>query len=230
MIVTRVAGGLTLPVGKIVAVGLNYQAHAREMGAGVPGEPVLFFKPPTALLQGGGQVRLPSWSRQVHHEVEMVVRVGMRPSGGPAGTCVLDGFGVGLDLTARDVQRKAKKTGGPWAVAKGFDGSAPLSGLLPLEGDGVRQGPGDRLLVLDVNGVRRQESRLSRMVHGVPALLGFIPSRFTLEPGDLIFTGSPAGVGPLAPGDHVEARLEPGPSLVLDVLPADVGAEGGTGA
>jgi len=206
MIATQVPGGRELPLGKIVAVGRNYADHAREMGAVPPGEPLLFLKPSTALLPGGGRIELPAWSREVHHEVELVVRVGARlkdASSVEAGRAV-DAMAVGLDLTARDVQSRAKERGEPWTIAKGFDGSAPLSSFLAV------RSPEDLLdlrLTLHVNGDQRQCGNTSHMIHAVPDLLAFASSRFTLEAGDLLFTGTPAGVGPVRRGDELVARL-----------------------
>lgn len=214
MITTR-CGDVTLPVGKILCVGRNYAAHAAEMNAPPPGEPMLFLKPSTALLPGGGEVSLPTWSEEVHHEVEMVVRIGR---GGASlseaeAAVAVDAVAVGLDLTARDVQARAKQAGHPWSVAKGFDGSAPISELHPVSDLAVL---GDLELALDVNGVSRQRGRTSAMSWPVASLVRFASTRMRLEPGDLLFTGTPEGVGALADGDRLEARL--GDELGVSVL------------
>lgn len=204
MTITRcLKGGATRPVGKIVCVGRNYEAHAAEMGAERPSEPMLFLKPSTALLPGGGVVRLPPWSDEVHHELELVVRMGERLQAATveeAGRAV-DAWGVGLDLTARDVQSRAKQAGHPWAVAKGWDGSAPVSDLLPAAEVDLGAVP----LRLTVGGSVRQEGSTAAMLWPVAELVAFASSRFTLEPGDLVFTGTPEGVGPLRSGDRLEA-------------------------
>jgi len=203
---------VTLAPGKIVCVGRNYAAHAEEMGAERPVEPILFLKPPTALLDGGGVVTLPPWSDEVHHEVELVVRIGAEGRDIPAPDAhrFVDGWGVGVDLTARDVQARAKEAGHPWAVAKGFDGSAPVSRLLPVASL-------DRLseveMTLEVGGEIRQRGSTSAMLWTVRELVAFASSRFTLARGDLLFTGTPEGVGPVVSGDRIlatagEARLE----------------------
>lgn len=207
MIRTRCSEGVERPVGKIVCVGRNYGAHAREMGVDRPPEPLLFLKPSTALLPGGGEVRLPSWSRDVHHEVELVVRIGTGArdlDAAAAGRCV-DAVAVGIDLTARDVQARAKSEGAPWAVAKGFDGSAPVG---PFAAAGSLAPLADGQLRLWVDGRLRQEGRLSGMIWSVPELIAFISTRFTLEPGDLVFAGTPEGVGPVRRGERVRAVLE----------------------
>ena len=194
--------------GKIVCVGRNYAAHALEMGADRPQEPLLFLKPSTALLAGGGGVTLPQWSDEVHHEVELVVRIGSHCKDvdeSDAARCI-DAWGVGIDFTARDVQERAKESGHPWAVAKGFDGSAPVSELLPMAALDDLSG---LELELQVGGESRQRGSTASMLWGVPELLAFASSRFTLEPGDLLFTGTPEGVGPVESGDRIVATAGP---------------------
>lgn len=206
MTTTGCAGRPELPVGKIVAVGRNYADHVREMGGGKADPPVLFFKPPSALVPGGGTVALPAFSKEIHHEVELVVRVargGERLAPDEAARAI-DACAVGLDLTARDLQSEARKRGEPWAVAKGFDGSAPLSGLVAVDDLAALNG---LELALTVNGAQRQLGHVAQMVLPLPELVAFVSSRFRLEPGDLIFTGTPAGVGPVHAGDVVVATL-----------------------
>jgi acylpyruvate hydrolase len=198
--------GRRLRVGKILAVGRNYAAHNREMGHERPVPPVVFLKPPSALVGDGGTVRLPRGLGAIHHEVELVAVIGAR---GRAITesRALDhvlGYAVGIDLTLRDLQGEAKKKGEPWDLAKGFDGSAPVSMVVPREECGD---PGDWGLSLEVNGARRQDGSTARMLHGVAALVSQVSQLITLERGDLIFTGTPEGVGPVLPGDVIEARL-----------------------
>lgn len=196
----------TLAVGKIVAVGRNYADHVREMGGGAADPPVLFLKPSSALVAGGGTIALPDFSNEVHHEVELVLRVGRggtRLAADEAARAV-DACGVGLDLTARDLQSEARKRGEPWAVAKGFDGSAPLSALVPV--DDVRALAGLELQ-LSVNGVPRQHGSVAQMILSLAELVAFVSTRFRLEPGDLLFTGTPAGVGPVRAGDVAVATL-----------------------
>jgi fumarylpyruvate hydrolase len=206
MTTTGCAARPELPVGKIVAVGRNYADHVREMGGGKADPPVLFFKPPSALVAGGGTVALPAFSKEVHHEVELVVRVargGERLAPEQAARAI-DACAVGLDLTARDLQSEARKRGEPWAVAKGFDGSAPLSELVAVDDLAALRG---LELALAVNGEPRQLGHVAQMVLPLPELVAFVSSRFRLEPGDLIFTGTPAGVGPVRAGDVAVATL-----------------------
>jgi len=199
--------GERVRVGKILAVGRNYAHHIAEMGAPKDSLPVLFLKPPTALIHDGGTVRVPTDAGQVHHEVELVVAMG---SGGRAiaEADALDhvlGYAVGLDMTLRDLQSAAKAKGEPWTLAKGFDTSAPVSLVAPREEVGDGSGLN---LSLAVNGATRQEASTSSMIHSVAVLVSYASERMTLERGDLIFTGTPAGVGPVEPGDVLEARLE----------------------
>lgn len=216
MIHTHCPGRPSLPVGKILCVGRNYADHAREMGAAPPAEPLWFLKPSTSLLPGGGVLLLPSFSREVHHEVEMVVRIGrtcedLDPE--QAETAV-DACAVGLDLTARDLQKLAKERGEPWTVAKGFNGSAPLSALAAVE---RARELADLEIELSRNGRSVQHARTSQMIFALPQLLCHASRRFRLEPGDLLFTGTPAGVGPITCRDHLEARLGALCSLTLRV-------------
>jgi 2-keto-4-pentenoate hydratase/2-oxohepta-3-ene-1,7-dioic acid hydratase in catechol pathway len=196
-----------LPVGKILCIGRNYAAHAKEMAADVPAEPVVFLKPSTALVANGGTVVFPPFSHDLHHEVEMVVVIGAAVRSVPESAALdaVAGYAVGLDMTLRDVQAVAKKQGLPWAVAKGFDTSAPLS--LAVERSVVPD-PGALTLSLRVNGQVRQHASTADMIFSVPRLVSFLSGIFTLEPGDLIFTGSPEGVAGVRPGDVLEADLE----------------------
>jgi len=203
-------------VGKILCLGQNYAAHAKEMKAETPTVPVVFLKPSTALLDSGGTVRLPLMSRDVHHEVEMVIVIGKSGSRIAAHQAmdVVAGYAVGLDMTMRDVQADAKKRGHPWAVAKGFDTSAPLSPAVPK--DSIAD-PHTLDISLRVNGSIRQSSNTGKMIFRVPDIIAYLSSVFTLEEGDLIFTGTPEGVGPVRPGDTLEATLQSVGSLKVKV-------------
>jgi len=203
-------------VGKIMCLGRNYREHAKEMQAEVPTEPVVFLKPGTALLGSGGTVRLPSFSRDVHHEVEIVILISQGGREIPRERAFehVGGYGIGLDLTARDVQSAAKKKGLPWAVSKGFDTSAPVSPFVP--GDRVPE-PGRLEFSLAVNGETRQRGNSADMIFPVDTVVAYLSTVFTLEPGDLIFTGTPEGVAALAPGDRLEARLADLVSLSVTV-------------
>lgn len=197
------------PVHRIYCIGRNYADHAREMGAQAVSRsnPVFFMKPADAIVPEGGEVPYPSATRELHHEVEMVValsRGGRDIDSAHALECVF-GYGVGLDLTRRDLQAAMKAKGMPWDIAKGFDHSAPVSALRVVNeiGHPTRAG-----LSLMVNGVVRQQSDISQMIFAVPEIIAELSKLFELKPGDLIFTGTPAGVGPLQRGDHFHAELQ----------------------
>jgi len=203
----RLAAGGTLRVGKIVCVGRNYVAHAQEMGAQTAEEPLLFLKPPTALVADGATVHLPQSAGSVHHEVELVAVIG-KEGKSIAQEQALEhvlGYGVGLDLTLRDVQSEAKRRGEPWSVSKGFDGSAPVSPIVLRDAVGDGSGLG---IELKVNGETRQQGETTDMVHSVARLVAHASNCFSLERGDLLFCGTPAGVGALAPGDSLEATID----------------------
>jgi 2-keto-4-pentenoate hydratase/2-oxohepta-3-ene-1,7-dioic acid hydratase in catechol pathway len=190
-----VRGGGTFPVRRIFCVGRNYADHAKEMGAPV-GAPVFFTKPADAIVVDG-VVPYPSATHDLHHEVELVVALGdgARPFG----------YAVGLDLTRRDLQTAAKAKGLPWDTGKAFDHSAPIGEIARVEDVGEL---GSRTLSLTVNGALRQRARLDAMLWDVPAILAELAAFFTLRPGDLVFTGTPAGVAALQPGDRFEATLD----------------------
>ena len=199
--------GEMLRVGQVVAVGRNYADHKAEMGATPSSPPVFFFKPSSAVVHDGATILFPTGAGALHHEVEMVVVVGKPGKAIPREKALhhVLGFAVGLDLTLRDLQSEAKKRGEPWAASKGFDGSAPVSSVALR--DEVGDGSGLEI-ALTVNGEQRQHGSTSQMLHSVTDLVCWTSERLTLQRGDLIFTGTPAGVGPLHPGDRLEATLE----------------------
>lgn len=220
--VTLAPSGELFAVGTIYCLGRNYAAHAAEMKAEVPAEPVVFLKPAGALVADGGDIIIPRISSDVHHEVELVALIGTGGRAIPperAYEHVL-GYGVGLDMTLRDVQAEAKKKGLPWSVAKGFATSAPVSTIVAK--DRVPD-PHALEIVLRVNGEIRQRSHTSRMLFPLPAVVSYLSSIFTLEKGDLIFTGTPEGVGPVRPGDRLEAELPGVARLRVGVRSADAG-------
>ena len=223
--VTGTTAGDTFPVRRIYCVGRNFAEHAREMGAVVPtsaadrGNPVFFCKPADALVQGG-RVPYPRGTRDLHHEVELVVALGSDAPDGvldpaEAGTLVF-GYAVGLDLTRRDLQAAAKAKGLPWDTGKAFDHSAPISALVPAGEVGDVY---SRSLTLRVNGEVRQHGALSDLVWNVPEILHELSKLFALRAGDLVFMGTPAGVGPLQPGDRFEAVLDGVVELHGEILP-----------
>ncbi len=189
-----------LTAGKIVCLGRNYVEHAKEMKADIPGEPVLFLKPSTAILADGGTIIVPHFSHELHHEVELVALVTKGGSRIPRPDAIshIGGYAVGLDMTLRDVQANAKQKGLPWAVSKGFDTSAPLSSFVARN---AVPDPHNLTISLAVNGTLKQHSTTRNMIFRLDEVLAYISTIFTLEPGDLIFTGTPEGVGPVQPGD-----------------------------
>lgn len=201
--------GLTdrFPVHRIYCVGRNYADHAREMGADPQREPPFFFaKPADAVVPAPSVVRYPSRTAELHHEVELVVALrqgGANLTPAQALDCVY-GYAVGIDLTRRDLQAQAKQAARPWDVAKGFDQSAPVSALHPVSQVGHPEQGG---ITLAVNGVMRQSGNLADMIWSVPEIIAELSTYFTLAAGDLIFTGTPAGVGAVSPGDELTADV-----------------------
>ena len=194
------------PVRRVYCVGQNYADHVREMGGPERGKPVFFDKPADAVTTAS-QVPYPPATRNLHHEVELVVAL---KSGGidltPAqAEQAIFGYAVGVDLTRRDLQASAKKKGAPWTTAKGFDHSAPISPIRPVE-DGAH--PNNAGISLAVNGMLRQQGNTAEMIWSVPEIIAELSRLYELKAGDLVFTGTPAGVGPLAPGDLVGCRIE----------------------
>ncbi|PSQ83370.1 MAG: isomerase/hydrolase [Bacteroidetes bacterium QH_2_63_10] len=191
-------------VGKLLCIGRNYADHAAEMEREVPDEPMVFLKPASALIRTEGTVRLPPQSREVHHEVELVAVLGKKGKHIPR-TDALDhvaAYAVGVDMTARDLQTKAKEKRHPWSVAKGFDTFAPLGPLTPTA---AIEDPQDLIIRLSVNGKIRQEASTERLIFPVQELVHYCSQIFTLMPGDLLYTGTPSGVGPVEDGDELEA-------------------------
>lgn len=196
------------PIRRVFCVGRNYAAHAREMGNDpVREEPFFFMKPADAVVPAEAEIPFPPATNDLHHEVEMVVAL----ASGGADIAPADalsrvwGYGVGLDLTRRDIQAVAKDMRRPWDFAKGFDASAPCSALRPVSEVGH---PHDARIWLEVNGAVTQDGTLSEMIWPVADIIAHISRFVTLAPGDLIFTGTPAGVGPLQAGDRVKGAVD----------------------
>ncbi len=195
------------PVRRIYCVGRNYVDHVREMG-GDPKEspPVFFTKPASALVENGATVPYPPRTTNLHHEIELVVaigRAGMRIRAENALEHVF-GYAVGNDFTRRDLQQIARKNGAPWDAAKAFDCSAGIGTIRPATRGHVSSGR----IWLTVNGQLRQEADVSQMIWSVPEIIAELSTLFELRPGDLIYTGTPAGVGPLQIGDRVEGGID----------------------
>ncbi|WP_298267624.1 fumarylacetoacetate hydrolase family protein [Geobacter sp.] len=204
----RIVGSDTAyPIGKILCIGRNYAEHIRELGNETPDAPVIFSKPASSVIGDGGTIVIPPYSRDCHHEAELALLVGRKGKDVPKeeALALLAGYGVAIDLTLRDVQAELKKKGLPWDIAKGFDTACPLSEFVPAE---RIADPQELRIRLAVNGALRQDGSTSLMIHPVRELISYLSGIFTLEPGDVILTGTPAGVGPLVSGDTVEAEIQ----------------------
>jgi fumarylpyruvate hydrolase len=196
------------PVHRIYCVGRNYADHAVEMGHDPTREPPFFFqKNPDNLLPPGEDFPYPTRTNDVHFEIEMVVALGKggRDVSTDAALDLVYGYGVGLDMTRRDLQGEAKKLGRPWEIGKAFEASAPCSAIRPAADIGH---PAAGSVWLDVNGVRRQTGDLDQMIWKVPEMISYLSALFTLQPGDLIFSGTPAGVGAVMRGDRLRGGVD----------------------
>ena len=204
--VTAIRGtDATFPVRRIFCVGRNYAAHRREMGGDDREPPFFFSKPADAVVPSGATVAYPLATADLQHEVELVVAIGVGGQQIPAGTALshVFGYAVGVDLTRRDLQTAAKGKGQPWDAGKAFDQSAPIGPITPCT-DRAWTGH----IGLDVNGARRQSANLADMIWTLPEIIAECSRLWRLCPGDLIFTGTPEGVGSLSPGDIVRASID----------------------
>ncbi len=194
------------PIGKIVCVGRNYAEHAKELGNEVPEKPVIFLKPTSAVIYSGDKIIHPSFSTDLHHETELVLLIGatVKDADDKKAEDVIIGYGVGLDMTLRDVQNELKKKGQPWTIAKGFDTSAVLSDFVSKQNHKLTF---NEEIILKVNGKERQHEKLNKMIFTPVQIVKYISSLMTLEKGDLIFTGTPAGVGKVVKGDKLHAEI-----------------------
>ena len=196
------------PVRRVFCVGRNYAAHAREMGSDPNREPPFFFtKPADAVVPASGAVPYPPSTNDLHHEIELVValKAGGKDIDAAQALDLVWGYGVGLDLTRRDLQAVAKDAGRPWDMAKGFDASAPCSPLHPVSDVGH---PAQARIWLEVNGTLRQEGNLDEMIWPIADVIASLSRLVTLAPGDLIYSGTPSGVGALQPGDRVRGGVD----------------------
>lgn len=205
------------PVHRIYCVGRNYAAHAVEMGHDPDKEPPFFFqKSDTCLVTDGSPLPYPTETADFHHEIELVVALSEGGTDIPVERALehVFGYAVGLDMTRRDIQAGLKKAGRPWSTAKSFDGAAPCGDLVPVTGGAH---PDHGAIWLDVNGSRRQEGALEQMIWKVPEIIASLSRLFVLRPGDLIMTGTPAGVGSLVRGDTVHGHVDGVGDLKLQV-------------
>ncbi|MGI9277890.1 MAG: fumarylacetoacetate hydrolase family protein [Endozoicomonas sp.] len=197
---------IDLPAGKVVCVGRNYAEHVQELNNPLPDDPVLFLKPATALTHLEHQLTIPQNRGAVHFETEIALLIGSRLNSASEDEALkaIQAFGLALDLTLREVQSTLKGKGLPWEIAKAFDDSCPLSGFVASEHIKDLE---DIHFSLKINGETRQQDTTAHMLTSIPGLLSYISRHFTLEPGDVVLTGTPAGVGPLHSGDILELEL-----------------------
>lgn len=201
---------------KIIAVGRNYAEHIRELNNEQPDDPVIFTKPETAVLRNNEPFFYPDFSTDIHHEVELLVRINRTGKyiDEQFAPKYYDEIGIGIDFTARDIQSKLKEKRLPWDLAKGFNGSAPMSAFVPKADFGDLQ---DLDFRLDINGETRQQGNTSMMLFKIDYLIAFVSRYFLLQQGDVLFTGTPAGVGPVQIGDRLTAFLNDKKMLEFDV-------------
>ncbi|HEV8314379.1 MAG TPA: fumarylacetoacetate hydrolase family protein [Burkholderiaceae bacterium] len=211
-----------LPVNRLFFVGRNYHAHAVEMGRPVDKtveRPFYFTKSPQTLVESGATVAYPSETANYHHEMELVLAIGkpgFRVSQAGAASLV-HGYACGLDMTRRDLQLAARDKGRPWDLGKDVEQSSVVSEIVPMPGTVLTQGA----LRLSVNGQARQQSDIDKLIWNIRELIADLSLFYHLQPGDLIFTGTPEGVGPVAAGDRIEGRIDDVGSIVLNIGPAE---------
>lgn len=210
--------GLPAPwaLGKVVCVGRNYADHAKELNNPVPSAPILFIKPASAVVPFAGEIKLPLAKGECHHELELALLIGKTLTAAPPSEAAsgIAGYGLALDLTLRELQSQLKAKGHPWEVAKSFDGACPVSEFIATA---ELKEPQQAQLQLLVNEQLRQDGNTSDMLTPILALVSYISEHFTLQPGDIVLTGTPAGVGPLEDGDRLEATLNGQPMATARV-------------
>lgn len=204
------------PVGRIFCVGRNYEAHAREMGMTTREPPFFFTKFPSAVTSSGSRVRYPSGTRDFQYEGELVVAIGAAGAGVTDAEALglVFGYAAGLDMTRRDLQLSLRDKGRPWDIGKNFEQSAPIAAIRPLADSGPLVAG---RLELRVNGLVRQSADIADMIWNVSEIIGHLSALYTLSPGDLIFTGTPAGIGAVVPGDEIEVSIEGLPTLAVSI-------------
>jgi fumarylpyruvate hydrolase len=206
------------PIHRIYCVGRNYAAHAREMGHDPDRElPFFFQKNPDTIIPDGGNFPYPDKSKDVHFEIELVIALakgGKDIREADAMRCVF-GYAVGLDMTRRDLQAVAKKSGRPWEVGKAFENSAPCGGVVPIT---QIRGLESARIWLDVNGKTRQDGNINQLIWSIPETISYLSGLFTLAPGDLIYTGTPSGVGAIIKGDVMKGAVEGVGEITINVI------------
>lgn len=207
------------PVHRIYCIGKNYAEHTREMGGDPKLDPPCYFsKPADAVVEDGATIAYPQGTNNLHHEIELVVALkgGGRDISVEDASDMVFGYAVGIDLTRRDLQKMAKGAGGPWDIAKGFDCSAPISAITPKQVASLSE---SSIIELSVNGENRQTGTIGDLIWSIEEVINSLSKLFELQPGDLIYTGTPAGVAALEPGDHVEGSVSGVGSLTLNIAP-----------
>ena len=212
----RLTSGRRFSIGKVLCIGRNYADHIKELGSATPEAPVLFIKPASSIIGEGEKIVIPPYSDDCHHEAELALLIGRKGKDIPGNRAMdhIAGYGVGIDLTLRDVQGELKKRGLPWEIAKGFDTACPLSAF--AEASHVAD-PQNLMIRLTVNGDVRQDGNTSMMIHSIPAIISYMSGRFTLERGDVILTGTPAGVSRIVSGDRLVAEIPGVAALCVSV-------------
>ena len=197
----------TIAVGKIVCMGRNYVAHIEELNNPRPDRPMFFIKPATSLCPLDQPIRIPSYSSKVRHELELAALIGktLKDASEEEVYPAIDGYAVSLDVTLQDVQEGVKERRHPWEIAKAFDGACPISPFVPAS---QVPDPQDVMITMKVNGEQRHNDSTKLMIWKIPELIADASRYFTLEPGDIVLTGTPAGVGSLEPGDDLEMEIE----------------------
>ena len=192
---------------KIVAIGRNYSEHIKELGNETPEDPIIFLKPDSAILRNNDAFYIPEFSNNVHYEVELIVRISKpgRYIQAKFADKYYDAIGLGIDFTARDIQTNLKEKGLPWDIAKGFNGSAPISKFVPLE---KYEEIHELDFSLEKNGELVQKGNSKQMIHSIDEIIAYVSKFFTLKKGDIIFTGTPSGVGKVSIGDHLVGKIE----------------------
>jgi 2-keto-4-pentenoate hydratase/2-oxohepta-3-ene-1,7-dioic acid hydratase in catechol pathway len=210
--------GTKLTVQNVFCIGRNYALHAQELNNPIPDSPVVFLKPTSSICYSGENLIIPKESCRVDHEVEIIIVIGKTGKNIPPDLAhaLISHIGIGLDFTARDIQDKAKEKALPWAIAKGFDTFAAISTCSIFEGDATKLV--DLKFELKVNGEIRQTGNTKDMLFSITNIVSYLSCIFSLSPGDLIFTGTPAGVSALKAGDKLEAKIENGVELHLGVI------------
>lgn len=196
-----------IPVGKIICVGRNYAKHAEELGNEVPKFPLIFLKPSSVMIQSGESIIHPDYSEEMHHEIELVLMIKnkIKNADDTKARDAIGGYAVGLDMTLRDVQLELKSKGHPWTLSKCFDGAAVVSEFVTSDEVNLSE---KEIIELKVNNEIKQKTTLGKMIFNSVSIVKFLSSKMTLEEGDLIFTGTPEGVGKVSIGDKLEGRVE----------------------